>query len=104
MGIEPNPNQTNRTRTHISAKRTEPYEPELFYRPNPNRTELSDWTNRTELKHNAQWASCKNAARNAWETDVSQAQYVTNTCDVLSINCKNAYEVKVLWLLKAIVF
>jgi len=45
MGIEQNPIQTG---TLSLAKRTEPNEPELFDRPNPNRTELSDWSNRTE--------------------------------------------------------
>ena len=82
-------NQTERTQT---VWQTEP--------------ELNRQTSRTELEHSAQsqWASCKNAARNTWETDVSQVQYVTNTRDTLSINCESACDVPVLWLLKAIVF
>ena len=44
--------KSNRTRTKLEpisiAKRTESNEPELFDKPNPNQTELSDWSNWTE--------------------------------------------------------
>jgi len=86
--------ESNRTRTHI------------FQQTNTNCltdrtwTELPDWSNWTEHEHNAQWTSCKNAARNAWETNVFHVQYVTYTCDVLSINFESAYDVPVLWLFK----
>jgi len=76
MGIELNP---NRTRTHIfqqnELNRTNPNCFTDRTRTEPNRTELSDWSNGTELEHNAQWALWKNAARNTWDTDVSQVQY-----------------------------
>jgi len=84
MGMEPNePKQS----PYLSAKRTEPNEPELFDSPNRTRTELS-----------AQWASCKNSARNARETDVSEVQYVTyRPYHTVYLQCFVHYLWKCLW-------
>jgi len=105
-------NETNRTEPNwtvrlVETNRTEPnWTVRLVEtkRTEPNWTVRLVEMNRTEPNwNNAQWVSCKNAARNAWETDVSQVQYVTDASDVFSINCESFYDVPVLWLLKAVV-